>query len=193
MRALVVVGLLLAGGTAAADPPADQGEQLVASDDYENARHRLLCGSKFCAWESSQYLGGCSGEDCSAHQLVVTDLKDRALGAFWGRFELRTAQGALSRLPEGGANYLFRRGLLFRRARGIEEPGRDPPTRLGINGSREGGRTEQREDERPAPGQGKPATPSRASEGLEHSPLRHLGRHHRAFVFLGKRATHAFE
>ena len=73
MRALTVVGLLLAGGTVAADPPADKGEQLVASDDFENTRHRLLCGSKFCAWESSQYMGGCSGEDCNAHQLVVTD------------------------------------------------------------------------------------------------------------------------
>jgi hypothetical protein len=78
--ALAVLGLLCAGGSALADPPADQGEQLVEGSNDWGKTQRLACGSKFCVWHVSHYMGGCSGDDCNSHDLVVSDLKGRALG-----------------------------------------------------------------------------------------------------------------
>jgi hypothetical protein len=80
--ALAVWILLCAGGSALADPPARAGKQLVESDDPTHGVQRLDCGSQLCVWRVSQYMGGCSLEDCNSHDLVVSDLKGRALEAF---------------------------------------------------------------------------------------------------------------
>jgi hypothetical protein len=79
--ALAVGVSLCAGGSARADPPAETGAQLVESKDDTQRVQRLDCGSQFCVWHVSQYMGGCSGEDCNSHDLVVSDLKGRALEA----------------------------------------------------------------------------------------------------------------
>jgi hypothetical protein len=79
-RWLAVLCVLLAGSNAAADPPSEQGETLVEGGDDSSTRHRLVCGSQFCLWHVSSYLGGCSEEDCNSHDLVVSDRKGRSLG-----------------------------------------------------------------------------------------------------------------
>lgn len=82
VRALAVWLVLCAGGSGLADPPAEAGKQLVESKDDAHRVQRLDCGSQFCVWHVSQYMGGCSLEDCNSHDLVVSDLKGRALKAF---------------------------------------------------------------------------------------------------------------
>jgi hypothetical protein len=112
--ALVVLGLLCAGESALADPPAEPGQQLVESRDPTNKVERLACGSQFCVWHVSQYMGGCSGDDCNSHDLVVSDLKGRALEAstsfaprstvrFLGprQIELVTPRDLITRNPGG--------------------------------------------------------------------------------------------
>ncbi len=81
MGALAALGLLCAGGDALADPPVEPGTLVREAEETGGSAQRLACGPKFCVWHVSQYMGGCSGEDCSSHDLVVSDLKGRALEA----------------------------------------------------------------------------------------------------------------
>lgn len=83
VRAWAVMGVLFIGGLAASDPLPGNVETLAENKDGPDTARRMLCDSvsHVCAWHLTQSMGGCSGDDCSHHFLVLTNGYFQKLGA----------------------------------------------------------------------------------------------------------------
>lgn len=72
--------LAIASG-AGADPPIVEGSVLTPQEGPDSVS-RIACSPRFCLWLVNHYLGGCTEEDCSSHDLAVTDLEGKTLGPY---------------------------------------------------------------------------------------------------------------
>lgn len=80
----ILLVLLLSGAVEAQEASPEPDERFVegSTADGLTTRRRLVCGSRFCVWSSTESLGPCFVGTCYSTTLAVTDRKGKPLGGY---------------------------------------------------------------------------------------------------------------